>query len=32
MYVDMKDILQHNSDLIQNYNGDLLLRKRILDE
>ena len=32
MYVDMKDILQHNSDLIQNYNGNLLLRKRILDE
>ena len=32
MYVDMKDVLQHNSDLIQNYNGNLLLRKRILDE
>jgi hypothetical protein len=32
MYVDMKDVLQHNSDLIQNYNGKNLLRKRILDE
>jgi hypothetical protein len=32
MYVNMKDVLQHNSDLIQNYNGKQLLRKRILDE
>lgn len=32
MYEDMKDVLQHNSDLIKNYNGKELLRKRILDE
>ena len=32
MYVDMKDVLQHNSDLIQNYNGDNLLRQRIINE
>ena len=32
MYVDMKDILQHNSDLIQNYNGSKILRQRIINE
>lgn len=32
MYEDMKDVLQHNSDLIKNYNGKELLIKRILHE
>ena len=32
MYVDMKEVLQHNSDLIQNYNGNNLLRNKILNE
>ena len=32
MYVDMKENLQHNSDLIQNYNGSNILRQRIINE
>ena len=31
MYIEMKDTLQHNSDLINNYKGIDLLKERILD-
>lgn len=32
MYTEMKEVLQHNSDLINNYNGQEILRNIILNE
>jgi len=32
MYIDMKDTLQHNSDLIKNYDSINILTKRITGE
>jgi len=31
MYIEMKDVLQHNSDLIKNFNGKKILIDRLTD-
>lgn len=32
MYIEMKDVLQHNSDLIKNFDGERILKDRLTNE